>query len=83
MPKQDLLLDLGHLGVERARAYGASEAEFYLVKGTSTSVDFRNNTIQSAQHQTISGIGSRAFRDKASGSVSTTSFSRDAVLEAA
>ncbi len=74
------LVELGQLGINKAKSLGATECEIYLISGSNTSSDLKNNTIQSSQSQTLSAIGIRVFKDKSSGSVALTTFKKESIL---
>ncbi|OLS16455.1 MAG: hypothetical protein HeimC3_53980 [Candidatus Heimdallarchaeota archaeon LC_3] len=75
------LVELGQQGLNKAKLLGATECEIYLISGSNTSTDLKNNTIQSSQSQTLSAIGIRVFKDKSSGSVALTTFNKEAILK--
>jgi PmbA protein len=77
----DELIELGQFGIDKAKSLGATQCEIYLISGSNTTSDLKNNTIESSQSQSISAIGIRAFKNKSSGSVSSTSFKKDSIQE--
>ncbi|MFW9928704.1 MAG: TldD/PmbA family protein [Candidatus Thorarchaeota archaeon] len=76
------LLLLGDSGLNYAKHLGATECEIYLISGTNSTLEIKNNAIVSCQSQTLSNIGIRAFSRNSSGSISLTTFDKEAIREA-
>ncbi|MBT9165687.1 MAG: Metalloprotease TldD [Chloroflexi bacterium] len=78
-----MILELGELAVKKAVAFGADEAEAFLIQGREINVRAESNVIKVATSQVRDGIGIRVFSNGGLGFASVNVFDEKKIKAAA
>ena len=77
-----ILLELGEIAVKKAEELGATDVETFGVSRSRQALEIKNNAVQVATANQIGQMGIRVYKNGSLGTASTTTLSKEAILNA-